>query len=201
MSQATRDHLKDRACRWAADRFTRRNSSQQALTAFAQILYATFKRGRCMLYLSESEKQEIIRYLKADQDLPDKYRFLLFGDKREVELFWNGRTNEVCNIVLPFQTIEQIDEPRAEYLRSDHLDGPIPDARPAGRQSAGVTTGRASPARESSVASIRGRSLPAGSPASRHGRQSKSLGQDAGAGRLPVGSGETLALPARPTGA
>jgi len=29
-------------------------------------------------------------------------------------LVWNGKTNEVCNIVLPFQTIEQVDEPRAE---------------------------------------------------------------------------------------
>jgi hypothetical protein len=46
--------------------------------------------------------------------LPDKYLFLLFADKREVELVWNGKTNEVCNIVLPFQVIEQVDEPRAE---------------------------------------------------------------------------------------
>lgn len=61
-----------------------------------------------MLNLSDAEKQEIIRYLEANQDLPDKYRFLLFGDKREVELVWNGKTNEVCNIVLPFQTIEQV---------------------------------------------------------------------------------------------
>ena len=27
---------------------------------------------------------------------------------------WNGKTNEVCNIVLPFQVIEQVDEPREE---------------------------------------------------------------------------------------
>ena len=35
--------------------------------------------------------------------LPDKYRFLLFEEKREVELVWNGKTSEVCNVVLPFQ--------------------------------------------------------------------------------------------------
>ncbi|MEW5884858.1 MAG: site-specific DNA-methyltransferase [Armatimonadota bacterium] len=64
--------------------------------------------------LSDHEKQEIIRYLEADKPLPEKYRFLLFGDKREVELVWNGKTNEVCNVVLPFQTIEQVDEPRIE---------------------------------------------------------------------------------------
>ena len=39
-----------------------------------------------MLKLSDQEKQEIIRYLEAEKPLPEKYRFLLFGDKREVEL-------------------------------------------------------------------------------------------------------------------
>jgi DNA modification methylase len=67
-----------------------------------------------MVRLTEQEQQEIIRYLEADKPLPDKYRFLLFEDKREVELVWNGKTSEVCNIVLPFQVIEQVDEPRAE---------------------------------------------------------------------------------------
>ena len=57
-----------------------------------------------MARLSETEKQDVIRYLEADKPLPDKYRFLLFDDKREVELVWNGKTNEVCNIVLPFNT-------------------------------------------------------------------------------------------------
>ena len=64
--------------------------------------------------LTEQEQQEIVRYIEADKPLPDKYRFLLFEDKREVELVWNGKTSEVCNIVLPFQLIEQVDEPRAE---------------------------------------------------------------------------------------
>jgi hypothetical protein len=64
--------------------------------------------------LSEQEQQEIIRFIEADKPLPDKYRFLLFEDKRDVELVWNGKTNEVCSIVLPFQIIEQVDEPRAE---------------------------------------------------------------------------------------
>jgi len=67
-----------------------------------------------MARLTEQEQQEVIRYIEADKPLPDRYRFLLFEDKREVELVWNGKTSEVCNIVLPFQTIEQVDEPRAE---------------------------------------------------------------------------------------
>ena len=64
------------------------------------------------LQLSDNEKRDIIRYLEAGKPLPDKYRFLLFKDDREVELLWNGKTNEVTNVVLPFQVIEQIDEPR-----------------------------------------------------------------------------------------
>ena len=54
--------------------------------------------------LTGQEKQEIIRYIEAGKPLPQKYRFLLFEDKREVELVWNGKTDEVCTIVLPFQT-------------------------------------------------------------------------------------------------
>lgn len=64
--------------------------------------------------LTDNEKRDIIKYLEKNKPLPEKYRFLLFDDAREVELLWNGKTNEVCNLVLPFQTIEQIDEPRSE---------------------------------------------------------------------------------------
>src|SRR5438477_12893644 len=71
-----------------------------------------------MARLTEQEQQDIVRFIEADKPLPEKYRFLLFEDKREVELVWNGKTSEVCNIVLPFQVIEQVDEPRAETLAS-----------------------------------------------------------------------------------
>ena len=64
--------------------------------------------------LPDNEIRDITRLLEQGKPLPDEYRFLLFEDKREVELVWNGKTNEVCNVVLPFQTIEQVDEPRAE---------------------------------------------------------------------------------------
>ena len=59
-----------------------------------------------MARLTEQEQQDVIRFIEADKPLPD--------DKREVELVWNGKTNAVTNVVLPFQTIEQVDEPRAE---------------------------------------------------------------------------------------
>jgi DNA modification methylase len=64
--------------------------------------------------LSVNEIRDITRLLEEGKPLPDHYRFLLFDDKRQVELVWNGKTNEVCNAVLPFQTIEQVDEPRLE---------------------------------------------------------------------------------------
>ncbi len=67
-----------------------------------------------MAQLTPQEQQEVARFLEAGKPLPEKYRFLLFDDKREVELVWNGKTNEVTNAVLPFQVIEQVDEPRAE---------------------------------------------------------------------------------------
>ena len=76
--------------------------------------------------LSDAERREIDRHLREGKVLPDKYRFLLFGDRREVELLWNGKTNEVCNTVLPFQTIEHVDEPRSEgtmpSIQRDFLD-------------------------------------------------------------------------------
>lgn len=90
-----------------------------------------------MAQLTPQEQQEIIRYLEAGKPLPDKYRFLLFEDKREVELVWNGKTSEVCNIVLPFQAIEQVDEPRAE--KDTRLQMSMFDLDARGRQLKGWT--------------------------------------------------------------
>ena len=67
-----------------------------------------------MLQLTDSEKRDIIKYLNKNKELPAKYRFLLFDETQEVELLWKEKTNEVTNTVLPFQTIEHIDEPRSE---------------------------------------------------------------------------------------
>lgn len=90
-----------------------------------------------MARLTEQEQQEVIRIVEAGKPLPDKYRFLLFEDKREVELVWNGKTNEVCNVVLPFQVIEQVDEPRAEKPEDTALQAGLFDER--GRQLKGWT--------------------------------------------------------------
>jgi DNA modification methylase len=94
-------------------------------------------KGERMARLTEQEQQEVIRFVEAGKPVPDKYRFLLFEDKREVELVWNGKTDEVCNVVLPFQVIEQVDEPRAEKPEDTALQAGLFDAR--GRQLQGWT--------------------------------------------------------------
>ena len=91
------------------------------------------------MQLKDNEIRNITRYLEADKPLPDKYRFLLFDDKREVELVWNGKTSEVCNIVLPFQVIEQVDEPRAEKPEDTRLKDLLFDMDERGRQLKGWT--------------------------------------------------------------
>ena len=64
--------------------------------------------------LTPNEKRDLIKLIEADKPLPEGFRFRLFADKREVELVWNGKSREVSSVALPFQTIEQVDEPRAE---------------------------------------------------------------------------------------
>ncbi len=90
------------------------------------------------MHLSEREKEQLKAMIDAGQPLPPRYRAVLFADPPEAELIWPGKTNEVTNVVLPFQTIEQIDEPRAEagaHHVGDLFDF---DAR-TGRQSGGWT--------------------------------------------------------------
>jgi hypothetical protein len=40
--------------------------------------------------LTDNVKRDIIKYIESDKDLPEKYRFLLFEEKREVKLVWTG---------------------------------------------------------------------------------------------------------------
>lgn len=87
-----------------------------------------------MSELSDEERAEVKALIDAGQPLPDKYRFRLFADAREAELIWPGKTSEVTNVVLPFQSIEQIDEPRAE---SGAQVGDLFAMGAGGRQSSG----------------------------------------------------------------
>ncbi len=68
--------------------------------------------------LTDAEKRDLVTVIQAGKPLPEKYRFVLFEDKREVELVWNGKTRDVCTTVLLFQTLEHVDEPRVETKTS-----------------------------------------------------------------------------------
>ena len=83
--------------------------------------------------LTETEQRDLFSLIQQGKALPEKYRFILFEDKREVELVWNGKTRDVCTTVLPFQTLEHIDEPRIGTQSQTGLFDP------RGRQQTGWT--------------------------------------------------------------
>ena len=84
--------------------------------------------------LTDAERRDLIKLIERGDYLPEKYRYLLFKDKREVELVWNGKTRDVTTAVLPFQTLEHIDEPRKEQRADAALDLDL-----GGRQAKGWT--------------------------------------------------------------
>ncbi len=72
--------------------------------------------------LSPNEIRDITTLLEQGKPLPEKYRFVLFGDQRNVELVWDGKTNAITDVQLPFQVIEQVDEPRSEKVMKQQFD-------------------------------------------------------------------------------
>lgn len=66
------------------------------------------------MILSDREKDYLKGLIDRNEKIPNKYRALLFENPQDLELIWDGKNSEVVNVVLPFQYIEQIDEPRQE---------------------------------------------------------------------------------------
>jgi adenine-specific DNA-methyltransferase len=89
------------------------------------------------LPLTDREKEQLKAMIDSGQPLPPRFKAVLFDQPHEAELIWPGKTAEVTNVVLPFQSIEQIDEPRAE------TSGQVADLfafdAQTGRQSSGWT--------------------------------------------------------------
>jgi len=85
--------------------------------------------------LTGDEKAKLKALIDAGKPLPAEYRLRLFADAPETELIWKGKSAEVTTAVLPFQSIEQIDEPRAKAGEDMFLF----DVNDAGRQSGGWT--------------------------------------------------------------
>jgi adenine-specific DNA-methyltransferase len=65
------------------------------------------------MHLSPEEISHITGLLERGERLPAKYRALL-DDAPDIELVWAGKQSSVTRAILPFQSIEQVDEPRSE---------------------------------------------------------------------------------------
>ena len=66
------------------------------------------------LDLSEEDVELIKGLLNRGDPLPERFRASLFADTSTTELIWPGKTTRVEAAVLPFQSIEHVDEPRQE---------------------------------------------------------------------------------------
>ncbi len=87
-----------------------------------RINFRNFKTKRIKVDLSQQDKDLIIGSIERGEPLPARFRQTLFDDPQTVELIWPGKTNYVERTVLPFQSIEQIDEPRTESNKALTLD-------------------------------------------------------------------------------
>ncbi len=72
--------------------------------------------------LTDNEKRDVVKLIEEGKTLPEKYRFLLFEENKQVELTWNAKSDEIPKIILPFQIIEQVDEPRDENIKLSQMD-------------------------------------------------------------------------------
>lgn len=69
--------------------------------------------------LSDSERQALANSILNGEKIPSRFGPTILEDAKEMELVWPSKTDNVEQVVLPFQSIEQIDEPRQEA--SDNL--------------------------------------------------------------------------------
>jgi DNA modification methylase len=89
--------------------------------------------------LSEKEKDIVINSIKEGKTIPKEYLYKLSKDDEDVFLFWNGRSEEVTNVVLPFHSIEHIDEPRKEKYENKETTFDFFEMDARGRQLKGWT--------------------------------------------------------------
>jgi len=87
--------------------------------------------------LSDKEKEQVVNLIKEGKAIPKDLLYRMSRDDEDVFLFWNGRSEGVTNAVLPFHSIEYIDEPRKEVDKHLQLGLFTTDYR--GRQLKGWT--------------------------------------------------------------
>src|SRR3989344_826153 len=115
-----------------------RTSAWQRMTAqHVDAVIKSISLNKKYMPLSDSEKRDLNKFIEAAKPLPEKYKILLFGGKKEVDLVWNATPDQITNAVLPFQTIEQVDEPRNE--KGAKLQHALFDIDTRGRQLKGWT--------------------------------------------------------------
>jgi DNA modification methylase len=71
--------------------------------------------------LSEQERKQIAEVILNGGRVPAKYAPSIMESAKEMELVWSGKSDVVQNVVLPFQSIEQIDEPRVDTSATQTL--------------------------------------------------------------------------------
>lgn len=71
--------------------------------------------------LSEQERKQIAEAILSGAKVSPKYAASLIDSTREMELIWTGKSDVAEQVVLPFQSIEQIDEPRLDVSASQSL--------------------------------------------------------------------------------
>ncbi len=64
--------------------------------------------------LTTEDRELLKRLLDEGRHIPERFRGSLFADSAPAELIWPGKTTRVTTAVLPFQSIEHLDEPRLE---------------------------------------------------------------------------------------
>jgi DNA modification methylase len=86
--------------------------------------------------LSEQERQQIAEAILNGSRVSPKYAPSIIESTKEMELIWSGKSDISEQTVLPFQSIEQIDEPRVDTSVAQTLFDFDSDS---GRQSGGWT--------------------------------------------------------------
>jgi hypothetical protein len=90
--------------------------------------------------LSEQERKNLAETIMLGGKIPAKYASTIVEGSKEMELIWSGKSDLVEQIVLPFQSIEQIDEPRADAAAEQTLFDFDPNLAVGPTNSSGVTT-------------------------------------------------------------
>lgn len=86
--------------------------------------------------LSQQERDLIANLIRDGKPVPARYIPSISDDPLKTELIWPGKSVQIDSTVLPFQSIEHIDEPRKEAVKQFDLFA-VSDA--TGRQSGGWT--------------------------------------------------------------